>query len=83
MKRVDKLVAEAKQKEFDRLKDYALNQMSLIECGLNVNSVSRNPYAKGNEIIWVPSSIEITKLSFTLLELRDNILTFDERKLLE
>ena len=75
------IVAQAKEKEFDRLKDFVLNQMSLIEAGLNPQSVSRNPY--GNRTIWVPLQSDIDKLYATLLELRENMLTFEERVLLE
>ena len=75
-----KLVAEAKQKEFDRLKDLVLNQISLIEVGLNINSVGRDPY--GLRIIWPPTSNEIFKLNESLTELRNNALTVEEKEIL-
>jgi len=74
------LRAQYKQKEFKRLADYALNQMTIIEVGLNTNSVGRGIY--NNEIIIAPSPKEIRDLNSTLLELRENILTFEERELL-
>ena len=77
----DKIVAQAKEKEFDRLREYSLNQISLIECGLNPQSQSRNPYAMS--FIIVPLESEILLLFNTLMELRENYLTFEERKLLE
>ncbi len=80
MKRIDKIVAQAKKKEFDRLVDYSLNLMSLIEVGLNRSSVSRNPYSC--PWIFTPSLTEIETLHKTLLELRENILTSEERELL-
>lgn len=78
MKRTDKLIAQAKVKEFDRLKDYALNQMSLIEVGLNPQSVGRHPYGD-SDYIYAPTLMDIMKLNITLLELHENILTFNER----
>ena len=77
----DKLIAEYKQKEFDRLKDCALNQISQIECGLDIASMSRGQYA--SQTIWVPTTAEIKKLYETLIELRSNILTPEERSLLK
>ena len=79
--RETKLVAQHKQKEFDRLKDYVLNQMSIIEVSLNPNSQSRNPYGMG----WVitPSIKEIQELHESLLELRSNMLTVEERNALD
>ena len=76
-----KIIAEAKQKEFKRLNDYALNQMSIIEVGLNPNSQSRNPYGTG--WITVPTIKQIRELSESLLELRKNILTVEEREALD
>ena len=77
----DKIVAEFKEKEFERLKDYALNQISQIECGLNIASMSRGIHAgKG---VTVPSMDEIKKLFETLIELRFNMLTPEERRLLK
>ena len=76
-----KLRAQYKQKEFDRLKDYFLNQMSEIEVGLNPSSTSRGPYAS-NIIIWAPSEKEIDKLHLSLHELRSNILTSEEQETL-
>ena len=73
-----KLVAEAKQKEFDRLKDLVLNQMSLMEVGLNPCSQGRDPYSKSKEI-WAPTPNEIIKLNDALWDLRENILTSEER----
>jgi len=72
----DKIVAEFKRKEFDRLKDCALNQISQIEMGLNIASMSRGQYA--SQAIWVPTYKEINKLHETLIELRSNILTPEE-----
>lgn len=81
-KRIRLFTAQYKEKEFDRLKDYALNQISLIECGLNLNSISRNSYVN-NKDIWVPLETEINKLYETLLELRSNILSSEERRILD
>jgi len=76
----DILIAQYKEKEFERLTDYCLNLMSVIEVGLNVNSQSRGiDPGKG---VWVPSTPEIEKLSSALFELRSNILTSEERELL-
>ena len=79
MSRDLKMVAEYKKKEFDRLKDLTLNLMSIVELGLNPSSQSRNPYS-GNEEIWIPTSNEIRSLNLTLLELRANILTSEEKE---
>ena len=76
-----KIIAEAKQKEFKRLSDYALNQMSIIEVGLNLNSQSRGLDSAGWVVI--PSIKEIRELSESLLELRKNILTVEEREALD
>lgn len=77
-----KLIAQFKQKEFDRLKDYVLNLMSEIEVGLNVTSIGRNPNGDPNlpfsMYVWVPLTKEIDKLHLTLHELRSNILTSEE-----
>jgi len=74
------IVAQYKEKEFKRLTDYCLNLISLIEVGLNVNSQSRGIHLT-NEV-WIPSIVEIHKLNSALLELRENILTSEERELL-
>ena len=76
-----KIIAEAKQKEFKRLREYVLNQMSIIEVSLNHNSQSRNPYGTG--WITVPTIKQIRELSESLLELRKNILTVEEREALD
>jgi len=77
-----KLIAQYKQKEFDRLKDYVLNLISEVEVGLNITSIGRNPYGdpdlKFSADVWVPSEKEIDKLHLTLHELRSNILTSEE-----
>ena len=83
-KRDLKIIAEAKQKEFKKLSDCALNQMSIIEVGLNPNSQSRNPYGTG--WITVPTIKQIRELSESLLELRSNqniLLTVEERNALD
>ena len=77
----DKIVAEYKQKEFDRLKNCVLNQISTIEIGLNVASISRGQYA--NQEIWVPTTTEIKKLYETLMQLRAYMLTPEEKELLK
>ena len=77
----DILIAQYKEKEFKRLTDYCLNLMSVIEVGLNIDSVSRGLYNEDKEV-WVPSTPEIEKLSSALFELRSNILTSEERELL-
>ncbi len=77
-KRLVKIVAQAKEKEFNRLRDYALNQMSLIEVGLNPQSVGRHPYGD-SDYIYTPTLMDIMKLNIILLELHENILTFNER----
>lgn len=76
----DKLIAEFKEKEFERLRCYALNQMSTIEVSLNPLSVSRGIQ---NGPITVPSMNEIRSLFETLIQLRTNMLTVEERNLLE
>jgi len=76
-----KLVAEAKEKEFDRLKNLALNQMSEIEVGLNIHSTARKLY-DDKQYIWIPAYHEIYKLYKSLTELRDNQLTSEEREAL-
>jgi len=76
----DKIVAEFKQKEFNRLKDCVLNQISTIEMGLNIASVSRGQYA--SQEIWIPTYKEIDKLHETLIELRSNMLSSEERRLI-
>ena len=63
------LVAQYKQREMNRLSDYVLNQMSIIEAGLHV------------EIF--PSEKEIDILKISMLELRETILTEKERRLLD
>ena len=78
----DKIVAQAKEKEFERLTDYVLNLMSEIEVGLNVNSVSRHAYAS-TKYVYAPTSMEIHKLHSALLELRENIVTSEEQELLD
>ena len=79
-KRELKLVAEAKQKEFDRLKGLVLNQMSLIEGGLNPASIGRNPYDP--PWIIIPTRKDIHDLFDTLMELRKNLLTVEEKECL-
>lgn len=78
----DLIVAQAKEKEFKRLADYVLNLMSEIEVGLNPNSIGRNPYSRGKAIIYAPLKMEVEKLNTAFLELRDNILTPEEKELL-
>ncbi len=63
-KREAQVVLEAKQKEFERLSDYALNQMSLIEVGLNPSSQSRNQ--DDHDRRWAPLDRDIQKLAETL-----------------
>ena len=77
-KRELKLIANAKLKEFDRLKVLSLNQMSVIEMGLNPGSIGRNPYGT----LWtsVPSQSAIYKLTESLTELRRNMLTQEEKE---
>ena len=62
------VVLEAKQKEFDRLCDYALNQMSMIERGLNPASVSRHPNAQKDR--WAPLRSDVKDLTTTLESIR-------------
>ena len=75
-----KLVAQFKQKEFDRLTDYVLNQMSKMEVGLNPCSVGRGQ--SGNQYTWTPSKKEIDQLHLSLHELRSNILSSEEQEAL-
>ena len=78
----DKIVAEFKQKEFDRLKDLVLNQMSEIEVGLNPQSVGRHAYGSHDMVI-IPTRMEIAKLNTSLIELRENLLTPNEEELIK
>ncbi|KKN61484.1 hypothetical protein LCGC14_0521390 [marine sediment metagenome] len=66
----DKLIAEYKQKEFERLRKYVLNQLSIMECNLNPQSQSRKIQ---NGSILIPSENEVKQLNESLLELRANI----------
>jgi len=77
----DRLIIAFKQKEFDRLKNCVLNQISTIEIGLNVASISRGQYA--NQEIWVPTTTEIKKLYETLMQLRAYMLSPEEKELLK
>jgi len=74
------ILANYKTKEFERLKDYALNLITLIEVGLNPSSVGRGQYP--TETVWVPTIKEIATLSDTLLELRMNTLSPEEQEVL-
>lgn len=69
-KRETLLVAQYKQREKDRLSDYVLNQMSIIENGLIA------------EFIIFPSEKEIDILKISMIELRKTILTPEERNAL-
>ena len=75
----DKLIAEYKSKEFERLRCYALNQMSTMEACLNPLSVSRGIQ---NGPIDIPSMNTIRTLFETLIQLRTNMLSPEERRLL-
>jgi len=77
-----KLVAEAKEKEFDRLIKLSLSKMSDIEVGLNVNSNKR--HRDDNRVyVWLPRYPEIVGLSNTLMELRESELTSQEKEALK
>lgn len=66
-------IALYKEKEFDRVRNFVLNQLSILEADLNID---------GLHSIIVPSEKDIKILSETLMELRSNILTAEERRLL-
>ncbi len=76
----DKLIAEYKQKEFERLRNLTLNYLSLMECDLNPQSQSRG--IQDGDVL-IPSTYDIINLNKALCELRKNILSPDERKLLK
>lgn len=63
------IVLDAKRKELGNLCDFALNQMSQIERGLNPASSSRDGLDRVS-IRWAPHERDIDKLSDTLKKAR-------------
>ena len=74
-----KMIAKYKEKEFNRLSNLTLNLMAEIKIGL-ITEGRAEGFNKTN--IWPPSEIEINHLNSTLIELKNNTLTPEEKETL-